>query len=224
MKELGGLVDALYSRFMLRDVFGKVVPGAIAILAYALGGGEPRDILKFLSDVPLVAWLFLYGLAWLAGFAVQQIPELLRRSHIHDREMYDREGLVFLKHMRSVRHTMSEDHDHQQLERFIVIKEATGNACWAVGIVPILLLLGAHPSYDIILQRWWPFIKLHWPILAVWLTVTYLLHRMHKSALNNQKEYMEMVVPRTTLSNGEQNSSQEKQIEGQPTRESESTT
>jgi len=117
--------DALYRDYLLRDFFAKIVPGSccIALAAYALG--------RFgrLLDISFAASMFLAGLSWGLGFAVQEAAERLKLLVQHppeyspSKKRYDfRQD--FLK-------AASKD-EKKRVERYTVIKEATGNLCLAL--------------------------------------------------------------------------------------------
>ena len=69
------IVDAFYSRFLLRDLFGKVVPGFIAIGAGAASLTSFQKIFEFIGNMSLGAWVVAIGIGWLSGFAVQSFGE-----------------------------------------------------------------------------------------------------------------------------------------------------
>lgn len=68
------LVSAFYDRFLLRDVFGKAVPGATFLLALAAEGqwGEIAAALSQVTSFDLPTQLLLLGLAWVAGVGIQE--------------------------------------------------------------------------------------------------------------------------------------------------------
>lgn len=194
MDAAGGLVDALYSRFLLRDIFGKVVPGALAGGAFAAGMFGAQEAFRTLHELPALAWPLVYGCAWLLGFAVQQIPESLRRSNTHGAKRYSGTPVTFHQHLRAARYRMAGDHDRQQLERFIVIKEASGNAMWAVLASPLVYFLGARPGLAESLQAVGPFVASNWMLVLAWAGLAGLLRNQHLSAIRNQDEYLDTVV------------------------------
>lgn len=73
------LVSAFYDRFLLRDVFGKAVPGATFLLALAAEGqwAELQAVLYQLDSFDLPTLLLLLGFAWIAGVGVQEAGHLL---------------------------------------------------------------------------------------------------------------------------------------------------
>jgi len=51
MSEISGVVETIYSRFILRDVFAKVVPGAVFLLAVASALTSPAYVSEYASAV-----------------------------------------------------------------------------------------------------------------------------------------------------------------------------
>jgi hypothetical protein len=85
--DLKGTFDAFYQRFLLRDLFAKIVPGLASlfaigalILGVIFGGLDkvPPEIPKKIAELSLGGWLVLIGIGWIAGFAVQSIGEFTR--------------------------------------------------------------------------------------------------------------------------------------------------
>ena len=83
---ISNLFDSFYTHFVLRDFVGKVIPGAIVVVAFGYTVLSFRDLvgceLCALAEIPFVVWLFLVGAFWLVGVAVQRFGE---RCHIVER-------------------------------------------------------------------------------------------------------------------------------------------
>lgn len=190
MKEL---VEALYSRFLLRDVFGKIVPGTILLSGLLLGVFGFAALLNVLKQLPVPTWPLLYGAAWLGGFAIQQVPHVFGISHVYDKKAY-KSLSAFNQALRGFRiRNRDNPIDQQQLERYIIIKESCGNAFWATAISPLiyigLSLLGAGEE-NVPQGADVP----HWRVVVLlsvlWLCVLFLLKRMHREALDQQTDYI----------------------------------
>lgn len=67
------LFDAFYSRFVLRDLFAKILPGLMLILAVV----TPLLPCPFnvISEVPVALWVIVFSIAWVTGFAIQSLGE-----------------------------------------------------------------------------------------------------------------------------------------------------
>jgi len=64
------LADSLYTSFVARDFFAKVVPGPIVLAAVVVAPANSQFTLKSLNELPILGWLLLYGVCFLIGFAV----------------------------------------------------------------------------------------------------------------------------------------------------------
>ena len=128
------LFDALYSRLLLRDAFGKVLPGTIWLAAIVVSAlGLPLAI-ALLEGLTTMRSLLLVGLGWVVGFAVQSSgkviwPPLLRTQTyppgaFADHAEFAAKLVTF--------HRRATEHESQTLERFVIIKEAAGNVYVAV--------------------------------------------------------------------------------------------
>jgi len=129
------IADALYSSYLARDFFAKVVPGAIVIAAavspiYSSGSDWGK-----IEHIPMLAWLFAYGICWIVGFSVQAIGEasgVVRAFPGDEAEDQGRKrGVAF-----NASHLTQRD--KAQHERFVVIKEATGNVAVAICLAGIV--------------------------------------------------------------------------------------
>ncbi len=75
--DLKELFDAFYERFVLRDLFGKIVPGLIVLLTIGSVSNGTVHFMGLINSLSVGAWIALIGMAWLQGFAVQSLGEFL---------------------------------------------------------------------------------------------------------------------------------------------------
>ena len=141
-------VDSIYSSYLARDFFAKVIPGGIVLGAAVLLCNTPSIIAPAdLKDIPLLGWLLIYGICWGVGLAVQAIGEKfsLHRAFSGNNEAAFREKIAEF-------YAANPSSDNRSiLERFVVLKEATSNIALATVISSILILLCKWlPNY----QRW----------------------------------------------------------------------
>jgi len=140
MSDLTSLFDALYTRLLLRDFFGKIVPGSFIILAIVISLPPYSDLYfrdgKMLRVHVILALAIFLGVAWIIAFAVQAFGETFKLIKWHG-EKTDQE---FLKKRVDFGRRAS-CRESQQLERLIVIKEACGNGYLALVLSALLLFL-----------------------------------------------------------------------------------
>lgn len=167
--DLKGLFDAFYERFILRDFFGKIIPGFIILSAIGGSLTSQKEVLNVLGDISFGGWLIAIGFAWILGFAVQgfgditrwiiyypqpedRIPRPIRwiaRREIRDVQRgrvfrSDREWYDFNNDFsRNIRNRPEATSVRQQVERFVVIKEACGNSYVAISLSLSIVVLYA---------------------------------------------------------------------------------
>ncbi len=159
MAEGDSMFEALYNRLILRDLFGKMVPGAIALATL---------LHPYVTDLPIQAasldsWLgflvvgLIAGASWLTGFAVQAFgehsgllryfPKALDKVRWRKVKFADLDGneIAVADASTTVEQRYQEFIDDygraakqpaqvQQVERFVVIKEACGNGYLALSL------------------------------------------------------------------------------------------
>jgi hypothetical protein len=199
----------LYTDFLLRDVFGKMVPGLVVLLSLLVVAGIGDLDTKALA-FDWWSWVFVIGLAWTFGFAVQSVGEALgiirytpptavtgssstRRERLaawsrrvgarvswRPARGEDEHFRAAYRELMQVTACCSAD-VRRHHERFIVIKEASGNA--GCSFLLALALLGVNRLFP------WP----GWSGLA--LTVYGLaLLRMHHRAVWRQQWFQDICL------------------------------
>lgn len=142
--DANSVFDALYRDYLLRDFFAKIVPGSsyVALSAYAIG--------RFgrLLEMSFAVSMFLAGLSWAIGFAIQEAAERLSLLSQHPARFSNSEQRYDFRQKFSLAASRDEK---TRVERYAVIKEATGNLCMALisGSVLVAVLrwkeLREHP-------------------------------------------------------------------------------
>src|SRR3974390_2048580 len=69
--------DAFYRHFVLRDLFGKIVPGLIVLAFISALLSDKHELKEAILNLPSAAWIAIVGAGWLAGFAIQSLGEQL---------------------------------------------------------------------------------------------------------------------------------------------------
>jgi hypothetical protein len=190
---MGGVFDGLYSRFILRDFFGKIVPGAIPVMVlyYTLGTNQSFSV----KDIPLEVWVLLYGVSWITGFAIQSIGEWL---HDHCEKLgiryHTQQTEELFYDLRIKACASAAPFERQEIERTIVIKEATGNTSIAILVSLIfwmLWILWRILSNELCWRQiLWP----NGPIFFLLLGGFLSLARMHTECVGRQDKLMERIA------------------------------
>ena len=211
MSNLGDFFSSFYSKFVLRDLCGKVVPGSIVLFALvsSVVWQEPTAVF----DIPVAGWVIIYGLAWIAGFAVQALgektggiryyPKILERKAWEDLLPVDLSSIEMSKPggnkdfgqrnwlgFYNCFHGIASDAATQQRERFVVIKEGCGNSFMALIVLEIMIVL------DVVL-RWemsWDTLRPHLASGVLLCVLTYFLFVMHRLHVNRQFLHMLTVL------------------------------
>ena len=171
--DVKGLFDSFYDKLVLRDLGGKVVPGALmlASLMFLAFGLDAVD--RFLDRMTLVLWVIFGGVSWSIGFVLQYIGEVLRilRNCPHGSTNPKMDRLKFYDIWATFQSSASP-YERVQAERLNIIKEACGNTCISVSF-STLLIFGSLYSKNGGLSN------LYWVIAGVLMVFSTSLWRMH---------------------------------------------
>src|SRR5690349_10181910 len=124
------LVGALYRQFLLRDVFGKIVPGSlvVAYLSRTVMDRAPW------ADPSTVFTILFIGFAWIVGMGIQLASQRVRISADYPRSFEDlRRRFDFTVNFHRL--APEDDYEATNVERLVVIKEATGNTAGALAFL-----------------------------------------------------------------------------------------
>lgn len=175
--------DSFYTRFVLRDFFGKIVPGGILIFAIAVSATSTSSVVAYLASMSFFAWVAIFGVSWLIAFAIQSFGEkplpgrcsfsFIRYypKSLEQQQFYD----MYIRF-----HQNALPNEMQQVERLVVIKEACGNGYVAIAISLVLVVV------DTILNRVWVVV----PFLIVAFAAVYYLRQMHFICVQREHDYM----------------------------------
>lgn len=204
-EKIKDLFDALYYRMILRDFFGKVIPGLIflATLCMCLRWeyAEYSKLIGMIKGLSFFAWLVIFGGAWLTGFGIQGLGEVTGETFIGVIRYYPKndpnikcykDWLKFLEDFRKRAHREQK----VEAERFVVIKEACGNGCVSLGVSFLMALffdwVSGHITWTTVAESW----RLWLPIVAVIVFLTLFLGIMHRKHFQHHCDYMKLVIER----------------------------
>lgn len=198
MSDLKGLFENLYSRFILRDVLGKALPGTLVLLAVALWWAPPGSVIEwFAGDHSWGFWLFFFSSAWLLGLAIQFFAEYFRFLEYFppglrslEKKCVDQYNSEFFVAVRDFLKAPSNEEHSNRNERFEVIKESCGNA--SASLVLAAGVLVARLGFEIGVNHNGPIphgaLRLVLVFLVV-LGIVFLLYRMHLENCVRQYTY-----------------------------------
>ena len=140
---MNDLLGVFYSQLILRDVFGKIVPGSIAMAGVLAAVMGQEDFGHLAASIPLGGWVLLLGAAWLVGFAVQGVGEQSRLFLYDPKEanLKVTQRYELRLHLRERTGGM-DDLNKENIERLYVIREACGNGYVATMVAAAALLWG----------------------------------------------------------------------------------
>jgi len=143
MEEFKNIIKFLYSSFLLRDLAGKVVPGAVILFTTVIS----LDISSYIGlsnnsfkpEFQLGVWVILFLFCWVIGLAAQSIGRGIRVVHYSFEYPSVDDFHEVLRIFRDLR--KDDKNALERLERFMAIREAYGNGAAATLVALILGLL-----------------------------------------------------------------------------------
>lgn len=190
------MVNSFYDKFVLRDFFGKIVPGFILCMGIITCLSRANTVILSphiaLKELPFLITLAMFGIFWLVGFSIQCFGETTKLFRYFPEEVFDSEKEFFKFRKIFIDH--ASQHQIIQLERFNVIKEACGNGYvsllltsfitvnyWLVSLIsnPTLSLLGLMAKY-----------KYEILTFIITLVIIYFLRGMHMTFVRRQYDFM----------------------------------
>ncbi len=159
------IVKYLYTEFILRDVFGKVIPGLVLLVSgMAIASGQsPSMVVEQVPNWTTPALLFAVGAAWIAAFTGQEALRLTSDATARiAKQIGFGAGFAKLDYIETdvrfliaAARVQSDDKERTEAqlealrknsERHVIIKEATGNACVALLVFLAVSLFAAPPK------------------------------------------------------------------------------
>lgn len=124
MSNASDIFEAFYSKMLLRDIAGKVIPGLAFIISTSIMLFSFSDVITFSKEMNVIGWLVIFGFSWIVAFAIQAFAEtrnliLYYPSSLSREQWYEK--LIYF-------YEFASDQEKQNFERFVVIKEACGNS------------------------------------------------------------------------------------------------
>lgn len=126
-------LSELYTNFLLRDFFGKIVPGIIVVISVLSFFLSFSSLVHYFNSITLHVQLFLLGLAWILAHALQQIGYKLRITSFSNMG-----GEEFVESVLKFKNKASVD-EKTLYERYVVVKEACANGALSLTLLFVSL-------------------------------------------------------------------------------------
>jgi hypothetical protein len=138
-----GSATRLYDR-LIRDFFGRVVPGMIVLLAIAVSVSSFTDVMMALERGTVWMWLIAYGAGWLTAFAVLAIGRRFNLVLLSpDATLTDEQYWAAEEHFRS----KASRRQHAEYDRLVTLRDATAAA--SVSLLLALAVLAVDFLVDV---------------------------------------------------------------------------
>jgi hypothetical protein len=126
----------LYFHFILRDLFGRIVPG-FALLSSVGFSLSPSKALAAYNELSAGMWIVLLSASWTIGYALQALGEshgwiLNRPEQVHENIALTREMVFF---------QIAAAEEKWNYDRLASIKEACGNGYLALSLSLLLVAI-----------------------------------------------------------------------------------
>jgi hypothetical protein len=138
---MNDLINSLYNSFLMRDFFGKALPGSILLFLLTLPEKSTFDVNRYLSGVSsLPVWMIvvLYGFSVILGFFVQSIGEMTGwyRNMVKgetEEDFIERQAKIKMDEKVSAV-------NRQQRERYIVIRDLCSNFSLSLTVSSLIFI------------------------------------------------------------------------------------
>lgn len=200
MENLSTLFTDLYTKFLLRDIVGKIVPGALLWSTVLYMFFAPKQLLAYFRRLPIAGLVIVGGFIWTVTLGFQSAAEMLRIwSYFPQvagaKTPSDSFAVSTLRVVEFQR--CADDVQLLQYERFVVIKEACGNLFFA-------MLLSVVPATFVWIRTHFPIAvqntgwkACRWMIVAALVALVFVgLHRMHLQHVERQFMYADALAKR----------------------------
>jgi SAM-dependent methyltransferase len=179
------ITNAIYTHFLLRDVVAKLAPGALLLFSLSTLKHEPAEVVDYVASAGPLFIVFGLSASWVAAFGLQALGELTKVISLWPRNMTraaSRETIVAFLHCASAE-------EKRVVERYVVIKEATGLGAVSLSVATLTLALGDG-------ARGLGRIHQEMPFLSLSMVLVGLLVWTHRQHLARQYETYEVVIQR----------------------------
>jgi len=196
--DIAKIIKYFYSRFILRDFLGKIIPGSLFLIIISLSVIEVGDAVKYYGYLKhFWIWLIFIGFSWLTGFAIQGIGTY-KKIFI----LYYPKKIEYEEGEKKYGEFIEKANDEQRTlhERFVVLKEACGNGYFSLLLSLIFIATSIHISvlsekYNSILYYLFKNnTNIVYLLIIVLIFLILGLFRIHRESVENQWRTQESIL------------------------------
>jgi hypothetical protein len=225
MKELIYLFELFYSKFLLRDFCGKIIPGFIVIFVGIFILFLPKSSIREVLNFSFWGWVLFIGVAWITGFVVQSFGHVIHLiNYVHRGKKgkipknISKIKRIFINVFRFFQCSSEDERqqrerkfnnelqffqyattdEKQQRERTVVIKEAAGNGFVALLICLLFLLFSLIFNYQEFPNVNW-ILNYGWQkgLIFIFIIISVgSLYWLYRQSEINQFDYQDQVIKR----------------------------
>lgn len=140
---LGSFFNAFYSRFVLRDFLGKIIPGFILATSIGLTQRSLWGMANIFSRSGFMEWVIILSMAWVLGFFIQGLGLWLRvgKWRLCRDLPAEYEGKEDQYFERMIRLRVKSAHTRRYMERLLAARDASGNSATSIFLSALLFLI-----------------------------------------------------------------------------------
>lgn len=190
INSLTSLFDSFYTRFVMRDILAKVIPGSILLVFISATILSLPKVISSINSMSFGLCIVGGGAAWLVGFIVQSFGEMFKLIRYFPKKIsWDDE----IENILAFLEVASYD-EKLQFERFVVIKEACGNGyvallvsfLFSIFIKVLESLFTLSFTHSLLSTNSW----LYGIGIALWVLAIIFLRRMHFEHVTRQHNFL----------------------------------
>lgn len=145
MKELEGLFNAFFNRFLLQEILGKVIPGAILLFSLYISFASPEittpEMFALIKSLPFTSILLLFSISWITSYVIQVFGEFPRpfRLLLFYGEWIPDDVYWYKKKIRF--NEVATVYEKSMFQRLVNIKKGCGNTSISLLLSSVILAI-----------------------------------------------------------------------------------
>lgn len=183
------LMDALYGKLILRDLFGKIVPGFLVLSCLTLRFDSAGLLKGVVAEARIFVWVVVVAISWLVALAVQSLGEAVGLIRFWPEAQKDA-AQRYSQRIRFGRAATADE--RQQAERFALISEAAAlSACASIVLIVegLSLLVASSPGLPDPARD-----ASYWIGITLFAAVAWGLLRLHRTHVQKRYDFMAQVL------------------------------